>query len=389
MTYNYIIRAAVVTAGLGMACGQGPTKQVRIVDPVAQMKAYSWTIPANWIFEGTVMDGTSCVDTPFPVFRMMSPDGITELKLLPRFDWTWSTGSNVKVPSSPDCLPLNRMMPAAEFLKSMVGVLGVSFLREEAAPGLPAYRENLKRVNQQTAATTPRGVQPVVMSGDQARFLVRYKVNSIPVEEYLLATTRCTENTRRFGVNQVQMTLYSCSAIVTRERARQGQLAAMQNTFRTIGMSVAVDPQWSQKRMEMERNKITEQAARGTRMIVQAGQDAARAQQARHDSFMQGQEMRQRQHEQFLATMQRGTDLSMQRTQDSMNARSRMAGDWADYALDLQKRRDPTTGEITKDSSRYSYTWVDESGKRYQTNDMNDTPNGRLNGNWTLQENVR
>jgi hypothetical protein len=33
-----------------------------------------------------------------------------------------------------------------------------------------------------------------------------------------------------------------------------------------------------------------------------------------------------------------------------------MAGDWADYGLDQQKRRDPKTGEITKDSGR----WLDE-----------------------------
>ena len=81
--------------------------------------------------------------------------------------------------------------------------------------------------------------------------------------------------------------------------------------------------------------------------------------------------------------------MSMARTKESMDARSRMAGDWADYALDLQKRRDPVTGAISKDSSRYSYSWVNESGEHYQSNDPNDNPNGRIQGNWTLQQNVR
>ncbi len=51
--------------------------------------------------------------------------------------------------------------------------------------------------------------------------------------------------------------------------------------------------------------------------------------------------MRQRRHEDFMVSMQRGTDMSMQRTAQSMNARSRAADDWCDYSLDLQKRLDP------------------------------------------------
>jgi len=403
ISYRYLIRATVALGGLGVVCGQTPApfpfpragagsstgaaKPVQVVDPVVRMKAYSWTIPAKWIFEGTVMNGTSCVDTPFPVVRMISPDGIAELKALPRLDWTWQTGSPIKAkaPASGDCLPLDRMITAAEFAKHMVGVLGVTFVNEVPPPRLAEYRENLKKANEQSAASQLK----LVYSGDQARFLVRYNVNSIPVDEYLSVTTRCTENTRRFGVNQVLMSLYSCSAMVERARARQGQLEAMENTFMAIRKSFAPDPQWSQKRMEMEMAKITEQQRQGMQMIKQQGQDIARAAQARQDAFMQGQAMRQRQHEEFLSTMQRGTDMSMRRTQDSMNQRSRMAGDWADYALDLQKRRDPGTGAISKDSSRYSYSWVDEAGHHYQTNDINDNPNGKGTGNWTMQENVR
>ena len=375
----------MATAALGIVCGQGPTKQVHAIDPVVRMKAYSWAIPAKWIFEGTVMNGTSCVDTPFSVFRMMSPDGIAELKDLPRLDWTWQTGSPFKAQPAADCLPLNKMIPAVDFLKYMVNVLGVTFVREDPATPLAEYRENLSKATEQSAGTA----MPIKYSGDYARFVVKYNVNTIPVDEYLSVTILCTENTRRFGVNQVLMSLHACSAAVTRARARQGQLEAVENTFKAILKSYAVDPQWNQKRTEMAMSQINEQARRGTQMIIDQGKAIAGAQQAQHDSFMQGQAMRQRQHEEFLSALQRGTDMSMQRTQDSMNARSRAAGDWADYALDVQKRRDPNTGLITKDSSSYSYTWVDQSGQRYQTNDINDVPNGRLNGNWTLQQNVR
>ena len=106
-----------------------------------------------------------------------------------------------------------------------------------------------------------------------------------------------------------------------------------------------------------------------------------RRSKAQFNAFNQAQEMRQRQHEQFLASIQRGTDMSM--------ARHQAADDWCDYSLDQQKRLDPRTGEITKDSSAYNYTWVNDQGKRVQTNDVNANPNGNGTGNWTLQENVR
>ena len=88
-----------------------------------------------------------------------------------------------------------------------------------------------------------------------------------------------------------------------------------------------------------------------------------------------------------MATMQRGTDMSMARTEVSMNARSTAASDWVDYALDQRTVMDPNTGQVSKVSSSYSYTWVDSSGRNsYQTNDPNANPNGTLQGNWTKQQ---
>lgn len=361
----------------------GATRQVQVVDPTLNMRAYTWSIPSDWFFQGAVMNGTSCMNNPLPVFRMMSPDGIAELKQLPRMDWTWQTGGipNAAARGTGDCLPLKRVIPANEFLKYMVGMLGVTFVRDAPPPNAAEYQENLRRTNAQA-------IPGMKVSGDVARFLVRYNINSIPVDEYLSVTTRCSENNRRFGVNQVQTTLYACSAWVVRARARQGQLDQMQDMYKAVAKSFVIDPQWNQARTQIAIDQIHEQQRRGDEAIRQQGQQIAAASQARHEAFMQSQAMRQRQHEEFLSTMQRGTNMSMNRTQESMNARSRMAGDWADYALDQQKRRDPRTGEITKDSSAYSYTWVNDSGKRLQTNNVNDNPNGMGSGNWTLQQNV-
>jgi hypothetical protein len=46
--------------------------------------------------------------------------------------------------------------------------------------------------------------------------------------------------------------------------------------------------------------------------------------------------------------MQRGTDISMARAADSMNARSAAASDMVDYSLDRQTVMDTNTGVIYK-----------------------------------------
>src|ERR1035441_6581027 len=117
--------------------------------------------------------------------------------------------------------------------------------------------------------------------------------------------------------------------------------------------------------------------------------DADAAMQASAQRFAHQQATQQQMHEEFMATMQRGTNMSMARTQANMNARSTAASDWVDYALDQRTVADPNTGQVNKVSSAYSYTWVDSSGKTsYQTSDPNANPNGTLKGNWTRQQQV-
>jgi hypothetical protein len=87
--------------------------------------------------------------------------------------------------------------------------------------------------------------------------------------------------------------------------------------------------------------------------------------------------------------MQRGTDMSMNRAAQIANSNHTIASDWVDYALDQQTVSDPNTGQISKVSSAYTYTWVDSSGNNsYQTNDSNANPNGTRMGNWTRQQQV-
>jgi len=62
--------------------------------------------------------------------------------------------------------------------------------------------------------------------------------------------------------------------------------------------------------------------------------------------------VQQKEHEEFLDTMQRGTDNSIANTQRAMNARSTAASDWVDYSLDRKTILDTNTGALYKTSNQ-------------------------------------
>jgi hypothetical protein len=163
--------------------------------------------------------------------------------------------------------------------------------------------------------------------------------------------------------------------------APEAQFAAMEKMLENAG--AAQNPQWTRAWME-ENNR---QTARNLNAINQRGAEGQARLKASHEQYMQTQATQQRLHQEFLDTMQRGTTMSMNRTAQAMNARSTATSNVVDYALDQQTVRDPGSGQVSKVSSSYSYTWLDSSGKvSYQTSDPNANPNGALQGNWTRQQ---
>jgi len=193
-----------------------------------------------------------------------------------------------------------------------------------------------------------------------------------------------------------------CTAFVIYYTSPEGQFDAMMRQWKMPGMGGhGFDKAWQnagQARMAQQGQQFRDaMKAQGDASIAQSNRNFQAQQQifaqqgaarlAQSQEFNHQQAVRQQMHEEFLSTMQRGTNMSMAQTQQNMNARSTATSDWVDYALDRQTVLDPNTGQINKISSSYSYTWVDSTGKvGYQTNDVNANPNGVLQGTWTKQQ---
>jgi hypothetical protein len=348
-------------------------KTVTITDPILNMKAYSLTIPANWMFQGAVFQGSPCEPGAFAVIRTQSPDGLTGMKLLPRLDWAWlDTQRGPQSQGSAACLPYTKEVSASEMMKYMIGVLKVKFIQDLPVPWLAGAKQNAARQN----SGNHQAYVDIAMATDQ------YHINNITIDERLKVYVSCLD------IHTPQGIQHYCSAQVFRYWSPQGKNAADTDMFNTIEHSISIDQQWEAAFNAEITQKIREVYAQGNKMLQNQMDTANARMKAQYNSFNQAQDMRQEQHQQFMDTLQRGTDMSMKQAAASADANHKAAGDWADYSLGLQKRLNPATGEISKDSAAYTYSWISDSGAHFESNDPNDNPNGNGRDNWTLSQKV-
>jgi hypothetical protein len=361
------------------------TRTEYITDPSMNgMNAASVTIPEEWHFQGVLFQGGGCARLPFFVFRASSPDGLSSVERLPALSWTWGTGP-IAPKNTKDCLPLQGPMGAQEFLKFLAATLKVEYVADEPVPAEKIAA--VQKIVQDTNAAQLNNYLKAVNSSDVARAIVRYKNGTFVMKGLLAAQVDCLENsypgmksTLRGMADRPPSTTHQCTASVRYTVAPETQFAAVSKRWDAPELGGRLLDPWVWAWLKRNREQAEQ-------FMAQMRQQSQAQMQAQQQQFNHDQAVRQQMHEQFLATMQHGTDMSMARANASMNARSTAASDWVDYALDQKTVMDPNTGQINKVSSSYTHTWVDSTGKTsYQTNDANANPNGVLPGTWTQQQ---
>ncbi len=373
------------------AASSGGTRKVYITDPTLNgMNAFSVTIPSTWHFQGVLYQGGSCASVPFGVFRASSPDGLSSVERLPALGWIWGTGPMIGFMRKNDCLPMKGPMSAQEFLKYLAATMKLQYVADEPVP--PEINAKAQKALQAAEAVyAPKYAashsRPPKTTRELAWASVRSQNGSFTMNGLLKVMVECVETVYpgmksmlRGMPYRLPSTIDKCTAGVTYFSAPENQFASLVSNWDSQAMGGRVEEAWVQawiQRNTQQARKFMDQMNRNTQAQMQAS-----ARQFSHD-----QAVRQQMHEDFMATMRRGTDMSMARTQASMNARSTATSDWVDYALDRKTVMDPHTGQVNKVSSSYNNTWVDSSGKTsYQTNDVNANPNGVLPGIWTKQQ---
>jgi hypothetical protein len=372
-SYASHFRLSLLT--LTLAClyafpvGAQSLSTVPIVDPAYGIKAFNISIPAGWKFEGTVVPGPECSRVPMPVFRAYSPDGLTEMRLLPGFNWTFHPGFKGFRPVS-GCLPYSGAMSAAEFLKhyvEMIATNGVHVVGPMAVGA--AYQQRVAEVAQNMSRIAPN----IHGSADAAALRIETVNGTFIIEQRLRAYVEC-----RIATSGPDTNGGGCSAHVDVERAPKGKLDALCALVDAHDLvKTPHEDAWLQRVQQTMAQRAREDQARLTRQ-EQAGQAMLKKQ---FDDFMATS---QRNHEAFMAQQESSFRSSMNNANAAMNARTTVASDWVDYALDQQTV--VGQGGVAKVSNSYTHTWSSTVGNQtqwFQTNDPNANPNGTLSGNWT------
>lgn len=313
-----------------------------IKDPTLNnMNAMPVVIPASWRFQGVMLPKGPCTNDISEVFRATSPDGHSFAEVMPRVGWKWGhlPGDSG---AQDGCLPLNTAVSAQQFLEFMVNLLHVEYVANALLP----------RQQNTDGTQTPMGIHTLAGAN------VRFRNGAMNMKGLLSVNLYCTHPAPagRMGAQNwagggeagaVQAPAAGrCSAVVQYLTAPESQFDAVKQMWSTPGVGrqkeladwVAI---WS-KRYNDHVQELTKQF-----------DDESNAAFAMRQQFYKDQAAaQQREHEEFLDTMKRGTKISIANTQLAMNARGTAASDWVDYALDRKTIMDTNTGALYKTSNQ-------------------------------------
>jgi hypothetical protein len=253
------------------------------------------------------------------------------------------------------CLPLDKPMSAQDFLKYLSTTMNVAYAGDAPMPdGLvkavkywqDAYAHPPAAFNAAQNLPQPHN------TADGAAALVRYKQNGISMEGRLTVLLNCTEVPHP-GFHSILAGMAStppstsgkCTANVGNVAAPESEFASVVRLWDNPAFGAKQNQEWGNAWVK----RYVEQGNAVNQAMINAVEQrfSAQRQEIRHTMAVQ-----QAVHDQFLQTMQEGTDRSMARAADVANSNHRAAQDMVDYSLDRQTILDPNTGNFYKVSNQ-------------------------------------
>ena len=331
-----------------------PLVEVAIVDPsLNNLKSHTAHIPSGWGFEGTVIANVGC-EAPSPAFRAYSPDGLTEIRLQPIFQWAISKSDELT--SKGDCIHLRDVLTAAQFLDLYVKTLGAVQVIGPSDVG-PAYREQLDTLlKEMDASASKNPVSIMKQTGDAAAMRLETTNGTFTIEQRLRARVTCTL------YSKPQVASGSCLARIDVLRAPKGELDALIDLADSHNLvSAKNEPEWA---TAMTQRMLSDQ--NGSHFDPPHPNPGAAAMTRRQAGDFGL--IRMEPHEEFMRSLgpARRTDC--------------VPSDWTDFALTPKGQ---TTADGVVHLPYSLFEWSSSTGERYATYNPTANPNGVLAGAWT------
>jgi hypothetical protein len=368
--------------------GQGLTTVTLSDASFNGMPAVLVSAPGGWHVQGHAALST-CPDLPYSSWDATSPDGQSQMNVLPLLGWRWGTQNHN------GCIPLNGPLTAADFLQKFAARLnGVRVVGP--MPVDDAFRSREEKFTNNANNQNSR-VPPAFQARNTGDVAAIRAVDSTGHEMRLRASVSCQEHQGNWPGG-------SCFAKVDILRTPKGRLNALValvdshnlvQAHPTEEYTAAVMNRMSHRNQEQGRQKLVEgqrESAATSQMMSNAARASMQRQTDQHNAFMGQMQQQQANHEANLQQMQSSTNSSMAHTQANMNARSTSASDMQDYSLD-QQTVSGANGTY-KTSSQYTNVWsspvgpANSDGRTFGS--MNNTidPNSATDNTWTKDTKV-
>lgn len=364
--------AVLVCALLAAACASVPQEprldhhlRAAIIDDpgFGGIKAFTVNLPSTWHVQGTVIADVGC-NPPSPVFRAYSPDGLSEIRLLPSFYWL-IRAKGVTRPErlnpSRLCIELNGPMTATQFLDRYLRTLDSP--RVLGPMNIAAgYREQLDQLLSRMNALPPKGAEARSRTtGDAAAVRIETTNGTFTIRERLRVRIVCT-----FWAKTISGQRGFCDARLDVLRAPKGELDALVNLVDRHDLTTAkYDHAWIHRLI----GKIMRRHRKVFDDVYQPNRDAVVMLYRQAGDFgLVNRLPCQR----FLACFDGEYPGAGRVLTSFLLANYLRTWDWADFALDSHVA---ATVSI----------WRSSDGRRYKTGYPDANPNGVFPGRWTVR----
>ena len=354
------------------APGQGLTTAMLTDASFNGMPATQVVVPKGWHVQGR-MGSVPCSNLPSASWDASSPDGDSQINVLPVLGWMWGVGAQ----RGNGCIPLSGPVHAADFLQQFaarlkgVRVVGTMPVNDEFRTREVAWTNGFNKNNARLA-----GPLQALNMGDVAAIET---VDSTGHQMRMRAWVECAVRQGRFqGGN--------CFARVDILRAPKGRLNALVALVDNHDLwKDRATQQWQSAYMNRQ-----QQMGNGMMRLLRRNADAGN--KALRDQYLSSSARLNAEHQAGMQEIQNATDSSMANAQASQDASSTSASDMEDYSLDQQTVSG--ANGIYKTSSQYSNVWsspygpANSDGRTFGSTDNTIDPNTATDNTWTQDTKV-
>lgn len=318
------------------------------------LEAFSFLMPSDWKFEGSIKWNPEQVAMPASnAFRVFNPVGQEEFEGFSNMCFFWSTNLGLLAINPPGskyfgsivAKPVNAVTALQEIIQRNRGHF--SGLTIVLKSDLPELVKALGISNQSQG--------PIMTEATGAKIRFSYAKNSIPMEEEIYGVVEQVKFATQ-SMSGIQYNIWWYIDYVFSFKAKAGQLEKQTKVFQTITSSFRINQQWQAKY-----NNVIEYLAQQQIHRIQSIGEFSRTLSKMSDQMRSDQ---------------------LQQYEQRSSVYDKVAQQHSDNMLGIERYYDPFEEREVQLPSDYNHAWCNNLGEYIMTDNPNYNPNIESNLAW-------